>query len=131
MNGSFRPPPPEQIPENLFDQSFYEELVKEMDPNQEITPEAIDFFNDIAHEFLRSVLVESAEFVKNTSKDDSSTKQLEIGQDDVNYILKAKFNMTNFPGGPPVPDTSIVRPTAEYLEKLNAIRSFSDTHRDD
>ena len=128
------PPPPEHAQQHLFNEDFFKDIAHKMDPNQEITPEALDFYNEIADEFFHSILSEAMTYIKDKNKDEiptNSNEPLTIQAEDIYFILRTKFNMTNFPGGGIQSNTSITMPTAEYKEKLQAIRQFCATHRDD
>lgn len=126
------PPPPEYVSKHLFNDDFYKDIAHKMDPDQEITTEAIAFYNDIAEDFFNSILNETLFLIREKYKDEiNNGESLTIQAEDIYFILRTKFNMTNFPGGNIQSSTSITMPTAEYKEKLQAIRQFSATHRDD
>lgn len=126
------PPPPEHVKQHLFSDDFYKDIAHKMDPDQEITPEALSFYHDIADDFFQSILNETYNFIREKYKDEINNQEpMTIQAEDIYFILRTKFNMTNFPGGNIQSSTSITMPTAEYKEKLQAIRQFSATHRDD
>lgn len=128
----FEPPPPEHVKQHLFSEDFYKDIAHKMDPDQEITPEALSFYNDIADDFFQSVLRETYFFVREKNKDELNNQEsLSIQAEDIYFILRTRFNMTNFPGGNIQSGASITMPTTEYKEKLQHIRQFSATHRDD
>ena len=106
----------------ILSRDFYTNVAHEMDPSQEITPEAVEFLNDISQFFLQSVIRDVASLRKSPDA---------ITPEDVYYILQSRHNML-LPG-PTGPLTTELRPspTAEYQEKLHAVRAFAASHTDD
>ena len=110
----------------LFNSDFYLDIAHQMDPDQDISPDALKFFNDIANDFLTTVLWDTVRLKRQIA----SNKQIEIGTDDIHYILQTRFGMT-LPGGRILNESNKMKPTQEYNEKLEIVREFTANHRDD
>jgi transcription initiation factor TFIID subunit TAF12 len=118
-----RPDPPK---DPIFSREFYEDIVTQMDPAQELTPESVALFGDLADDFMRSVFTDAFQLVrKREPKEDRRVEAEEIY-----FILQTKYGMS-LPGPPMTTDSFVQGPTKEYQEKQNAVRTFAAAHRDD
>ena len=118
----------------LFDQSYYLDIAHEMDPEQEIAPEAIDYLNEIAWCFFIDIRSTLLGLKKSNDHDARGAPRLEdrITEADVRYVLQTKYKLS-LPGatGPIITDQIFQNPTAEYQEKLRAVRTFAANQGDD
>jgi histone H3/H4 len=110
-----------------FPREFYNEIVREIDPDQSVTDDALVKFNQLADDFIRSVLRESLQLAR--SKENPMEKNV-ITPQDVHYILQSRFGMSLSGASGPVPSGVVQGPTDEYKEKLRTVREFA-SGRDD
>jgi transcription initiation factor TFIID subunit TAF12 len=124
-------PRPDPASGPIFSDEFYRDIAHEMDPEQEITSDAIMLIGELAEDFMGSVLNE----VFLLKRKRGSKEKVDVEAADIHFVLQDRFGMS-LPGatGPRelIPsDISVQRPTKEYQEKQDAVRQFAATHRDD
>jgi hypothetical protein len=114
----------------FFPVEFYTNIMKEIDPEQEITDEALVKFNQLATDFVTAVFRESTDLVRGSGTGQRENEAVQITADDVHYVLQNRFGMSLSVGTGPVPDLAVHGPTEEYKEKLRTVREYA-SHRDD
>ena len=118
----------------LFDEKFYKDIVHEMDPEQEITPEAIDYLNKVALVFFEDMFGTLFNLKRGgkSNREGNRREDVVVTANDVYFVLQTKYRMS-LPSAtaPVVTDQTFQNPTAEYQEKLQAVRKFAESHADD
>jgi hypothetical protein len=108
----------------IFSPDFYTDIAHDIDPDQDITPEALAKLDDLARDFMRNILRTAGGIARNSPG-------TEITAENVHFVLQNYFGMSlSGPSGPQVRAASQA-PTPEYQEKLAAVRSFAATRRDE
>jgi hypothetical protein len=108
----------------LFSADFYADIAHGLDPDQEITAEALAKLDELARDFMRNILRTAGGVARNSPL-------TEITAENVHFVLQNYFGMSlSGPSGPQIRTVSQT-PTPEYQEKLAAVRSFAATRRDE
>lgn len=106
--------------EPLFPEEFYREIAHQMDPSQEFSPEALSFLNEISDDFYARLLRDIGRFAKSKKKSEES---IEVTEMDVRFIVE-KYTGMMLPISMAQTEPMAFKPTEEYKEKLDAVRSF-------
>jgi histone H3/H4 len=114
----------------FFPVEFYTKIVREIDPQQEITEEALVKFNQLAQDFLTQVFQESTQLVRGRGISQGGNEVVQVTADDVHYVLQNRFGMSLSVATRPVPDFAVRSPTEEYRDKLRTVRECA-SHQDD
>ncbi|KAH0787295.1 Transcription initiation factor TFIID subunit 12 [Histomonas meleagridis] len=118
-----------QRPGPLFSADFYRDIAHKMDPEQEFSPEAISFLNEISDNFYDTILTEIIQYSK--GKVGKGTRdQIEITEEDVQFIVE-KFTGISLRSRLSQTEPTIFKPTAEYQEKLAAVRAHAVSQNED
>jgi hypothetical protein len=108
-------------PKPLFSADFYTDIVHEMDPEQDVAPEALAEFNELARDFVLNVLCTASRIARGAGG-------REITAENIHFVLQNYFGMTL--SGPSGPQRSVAQePTAEYHEKIVAVRDAAASGR--
>jgi hypothetical protein len=114
----------------FFPPEFYAEIVHEIDPQQEITDEALAKFNQLADDFVTQAFREAVSLVGRRRQSQGGEERPQVTADDIHYILQNRFGMSVSGSEHPIPELSARTPTDEYREKLRTVRECA-SHRDD
>lgn len=113
--------------EPLFSKDFYLDVAHQMDPDQNFSPDALSFLNEISDNFYEMLLNDIAKYAKN-KKD--SIDGIEVTEQDVKFIVENITGMA-IPISMTQTEPTTFKPTAEYQEKLDAVRSFVKNKNED
>lgn len=120
----------------FFLDDFYREVAKEVDPEADLTPEALTYLQDVAHCFMGNVLRQAGSMASAGSE---VRGPVQITDKEISYVLRNYYGMPLTtsamhqaePGQyltDPVPQWT---PVEGYQEKLNAVLEYTASNADD